>query len=173
MSERGTSIEVEPDVAAFEDWYAQAYPRLARAMAVMFGNIETGREIADEAMLKAFSRWESNRHPARPDAWVFTVAINEGRKRWKRRRREADRFATAALNQPSIAALGEPDLDLWRAVAALPPRSREAIVLRYIADLTEEDVAEAMGIATGSASSLLVKARRALKHTLTEGQTHD
>ncbi len=97
----------------------------------------------------------------------MTVAVNEGRRRWRRRRREAERFADTARNAAVMAELDEPDLDLWRAVADLPLRSREAIVLRYVADLTEAGVAEAMGVGVGSASALLHKARQLLRRTLT------
>jgi RNA polymerase sigma factor (sigma-70 family) len=53
-------------------------------------------------------------------------------------------------------------------VSNLPPRSREAIVLRYVADLTEAGVADAMGVKEGSASALLHKARAALRRSLDE-----
>ncbi|MCP3990769.1 MAG: sigma-70 family RNA polymerase sigma factor [Actinomycetia bacterium] len=143
---------------SFEQWYHDFYPKLARTMTVMFSNVEVGRELADEAMARAFARWESGDIPHSPNAWTTTVAVNEGRRRWRRRKRDADRLTQTAASSPLTAGLDAPDLDLWRAVAELPRRSREAIVLRYIADMTEAEVAKTMGVKPGSASALLNKA---------------
>ena len=51
---------------------------------------------------------------------------------------------------------------MWAAVAALPDRQREAIALRYLLGLTQAEVADAMGVAPGTASATLAAARRAL-----------
>jgi RNA polymerase sigma factor (sigma-70 family) len=66
--------------------------------------------------------------------------------------------------------ISPPDIDpeLWDAVAALPSRQREAIVLRYVGDLTERDVAGVLGISEGAASAALVAARRRLAEQLTD-----
>jgi DNA-directed RNA polymerase specialized sigma24 family protein len=53
-------------------------------------------------------------------------------------------------------------------VAALPLRQREAIVLRYVGDLTERDVARVLGISEGATSAALVAARRRLVEQLTD-----
>lgn len=170
-TERGREdLEVAP---AFEEWYLDFYPTLARTMTVMFSNVEVGRDIADEAMAKAFARWQKDDPPRSPNAWAVTVAVNEGRRRWRRRRREAERLARTADNVVLTAALGESDLDLWHAVAQLPPRSREAVVLRYLADLTEGEVAEVMGVKVGSISALLHKARASLRRLLAEEADDD
>jgi DNA-directed RNA polymerase specialized sigma24 family protein len=66
-----------------------------------------------------------------------------------------------------------PGPDVERAVRRLPPRMRHAVVLRYIADMTEGDVAAAMELSRGGVSSLLVKARAQLKndHDLAKEET--
>ena len=158
----------DPAALSFEHWYYEFYPKLARTMTVLFSNVELGRELADEAMAKAFARWESGNPPHSPNAWVVTVGVNEGRRRWRRREREADHAAQVATTSELTAGLHESDLDLWRAVAALPRRYREAIVLRYLADMTEAEVAKTMGVKAGSASALLNKARASLRRSLTE-----
>ena len=62
----------------------------------------------------------------------------------------------------------EPDLrpEVWAAVRRLPRRQREAIALRYVLDLSELQVAAAMGVAEGTASATLAAARRALAAAL-------
>ncbi len=53
---------------SFEEWYVAFYPRLARTMTVMFSSVDVGREIADEAMAKAFGRWKAGDLPRSPEA---------------------------------------------------------------------------------------------------------
>ena len=53
-------------------------------------------------------------------------------------------------------------LDVMRAVQRLPARARTAVVLRYVADLTEAEVAEAMGVAPATVAATLSNARRRL-----------
>ena len=62
--------------------------------------------------------------------------------------------------------LGLPDHELWQAVGRLPRRQRTAIVLRYVADLPEADIAAAMGIARGTVAATLAAARRRLEADL-------
>lgn len=167
-SRQGEDLEVTP---SFEQWYQEFYPILARTMTVMFSSVGLGRDIADEAMTKAFARWQKGDPPRSPDGWVMTVAVNEGRRRWRRRKLDAVRRAETVAGIRLTQNLDEPDLDLWRAVAQLPRRYREAIVLRYIADLTEAEVADTMGVKAGSAAALLHKARASLRRSLAEETT--
>jgi RNA polymerase sigma factor (sigma-70 family) len=63
------------------------------------------------------------------------------------------------------------DPDLWRAVARLPRRQREAVALRYLADLTEAEIATVMRISEGAVSATLTRARRELAASLTDHTT--
>ena len=63
------------------------------------------------------------------------------------------------------------DGDVLSAIAALPERQRSAIVLRYVADLPQGEVAERMDIAVGTASATLSQARSKLRTTLNEGES--
>ena len=97
-------------------------------------------------------------------AWVFTVARNIERRRWRRFRIEREAFAR------SVSASIVPDehvhLDLWRAVSNLPVRQREAIGARYVLGLTQAEVAVALGVLPGTAASTLAKARANLERAL-------
>jgi RNA polymerase sigma factor (sigma-70 family) len=59
------------------------------------------------------------------------------------------------------------------AITALPARQREAVVLRYLADLPIADVAEAMGCAVGTVKATLHQALRALRVELEEDEDAD
>jgi RNA polymerase sigma factor (sigma-70 family) len=58
--------------------------------------------------------------------------------------------------------------EVWAAVRALSARQREAIALRYVLDLSEAQVAEAMGVAVGTASATLAAARSRLGELLSD-----
>ncbi len=92
-----------------------------------------------------------------PTGWVYRVALNDLRRRQRRRRREGvlhRRRPAPADARPR----GRPRP--VAAVAELPLRQREAVVLRYVADLREREVADVMGISEGAASAALSAARR-------------
>lgn len=91
--------------------------------------------------------------------WVYRVALNHARSRFRRRLVER-RLTPRPLE--SVAGPSEPDDELWRAVATLTPRARTAIALRYVADLPEAQVAELMGVARGTVAATLSSARRKL-----------
>jgi DNA-directed RNA polymerase specialized sigma24 family protein len=87
------------------------------------------------------------------------------RRRMRRRARERLLLRRAHVE---IVSPADVDPELWAAVAALPPRQREAIVLRYVGDLTEREVATVLGISEGAASNALTAARRRLADQLTD-----
>ena len=82
-------------------------------------------------------------------------------------RRLLRRVETAAGVSPS-----EVDPDLWDAVRSLPARQREAIVLRYVVDLEQHEIADAMGVTAGTVASTLHAARARL-HTALGGADPD
>lgn len=154
------------DDFGFEDWYGREHRRLVNALALAAGDVEVGREVADEAFARCLERWSGPRRPADPSAWTYRVAVNLLRRRWRRRRRERDLVLLAG--PPSSVDLPTPALELWREVAALPDRARLAVVLRYVGGLTEPEVALAMGVAVGTVSATLSKARATLAAALTD-----
>lgn len=113
-------------------------------------------EVTAEAFVRALERWERVSEMRSPGGWVHRVAMNLLRRRMRRRRLE-EVLLRGRVDVPP----GSPVVDpaLWQAVRALPARMREAVSLRYIADLTEAEVAERMGIAPGTVAATLHRAR--------------
>lgn len=151
----------DPD---FATWFAREFPRVKATVALAVGDHELAEEAAAEAFARALARWSSLRRDGYPNAWVYTVAMNQVRS-WARRGRLERRY----LARQHVRHAGpppEPEPALWQAVAALPPRARTAVALRYVADLTETLVAEAMGITRGTVAATLHAARRRLADDL-------
>jgi RNA polymerase sigma-70 factor, ECF subfamily len=149
----------------FTAWYELEAPGVRDALTLALGDDALAEEAAAEAFVRAFARWEQVRSMASPLGWVYRVALNDARSRFRRRtveRRAAQRRVALA----QVAPPADPDTALWAAVRALPDRSRVAVALRYVADLPEADIAELMGVTRGTVASTLSHARRQLAETL-------
>jgi RNA polymerase sigma factor (sigma-70 family) len=144
---------------SFETWYRATHPRLLATLTLMSGDIEAARDATAEAFIRALERWPRVCRMDAPEAWVHRVGVNVLR-RWHKRRIVEERLLRRRSPEPEPPSQLSPDV--WDAVVALPSRQREAIALRYLLDLTQADVAEAMGVAPGTAAATLHAARRNL-----------
>ena len=96
--------------------------------------------------------------------WVYVVALNAERTRWRREEQRADR--RRAASDPVIPDVADATLDsvvLRDALARLTARQRAAVVLRYLADLSTADVAAALGCAEGTVKATVSRALRRLR----------
>ena len=154
----------------FDNWYRNEYPRVLVAVSVVCGgNHARAEDATNDAFAKAFERWDSVSEMQSPTGWVTRVAINRAKRGLRRRTRRiellnAERMQTAVTNP-------ETGLDLWDSLSSLTPRQRRAIVLRYIEDLPQQQVANQMGVAVGTASATLNQARGHLRSELQKGDT--
>jgi RNA polymerase sigma-70 factor (ECF subfamily) len=144
----------------FAAWYQAELPRIGRAIALAVGDLGLAEEATAEAFARALNAWDRVGRMDRPAAWVYTVALNEVRRSW--RRGQLERRYTQRLRDEQVPPPAPPDDDLWRAVAALAPRARTAVALRYVADLTEAQVAEVMNVSRGTVAATLSTARHRL-----------
>jgi RNA polymerase sigma-70 factor (ECF subfamily) len=154
----------------FEVWYQHAHPRVLHGLVVVAGDPDLAREAAADAFTRALERWERIRGIENPEAWVHRVAVNVLRRRFRRRaieERLLRRERPESVPPPHV------PTDLWAAVAALPFRQRQAIALRYVLDLTQAQVADAMGVAPGTTAATLHAARRNLAALLGVDVTDD
>ncbi len=153
----------------FETWYRDERTRLVRTLTVACGgDVDLAADAADEAMVRACERWSRVQHMDSPAAWTYRTALNVVRRRYRRRtieERLLRRVAASDDHQPA-----DQSTELWSVVAELDHRDRAAIALRYVAGLSEAQVAEALGMSTGGASSVLSRARAQLRRALTASE---
>ena len=153
-------------VVEFETWYRREHPYVVNSLFLMCGSVHTASDAADEAFIRAAARWERVSTMESPRAWVFRVAVNLVRREHRRNRRES--AAYARLNpERHGGVLVLPDPQVWAAVNGLPDRQRETVVLRYVADMTEVDIANVLGVARGTVSSNLTRGLSTLRAALT------
>jgi RNA polymerase sigma factor (sigma-70 family) len=150
----------------FADFYRREHARVLATTIVATGDVDVAAEATDEAFARALERWARVGELSSPGGWTTTTALNAARRLLRRRsleRRLLRRHAPDRTEAPPAL-----PTDLWEAVRTLPPRMRTAIALRYVADLPEAAVADAMGIAVGTVSSTLHAARQRLSDTISQ-----
>ena len=160
-----TSFADVDTLAGFEEWYLREHPKVLAALTWVAGDAHVASDATDEAFARAYASWRKVEQMASPGGWVYRVALNVLRRRMRR----------AAFEQrtveppPEVAQLV--DREIWTIVRQLPERQRVAVVLRYLLDLPEQEVATAMGISRGTVASTLAAARRRLAAWLTDEET--
>ncbi len=148
----------------FDDWYRQSRPRVLATVVIAFGNLDAATDATDEAFTRAFARWSRVSAMESPLAWTTKVALNHARRKGRRAALEQRILRNAPAAAPVPAMAGE----AWSAVSQLPARQREVVVMRYVTDLAEADIAKALGISRSTVSTALTDARRALKLSLSD-----
>ncbi len=151
------------DVPDFEAWYRSVHPRLSTSLTFAFGDVGLAQDAADEACARALERWDRVAAMDSPTGWVFQVGFNVARRRLRRNGFER-RFQRTQQPEP----VGPPAGELWAIVADLPPRQRQAVVLRHVGQLREAEVGAVMGISRGAVSSTLRAAYQSLRIALTD-----
>jgi RNA polymerase sigma-70 factor, ECF subfamily len=147
----------------FEELYTGAFGRLVGELFLITGDLHEAEEVVQEAFTRAAGRWQRLRDYDLPELWVRRVAINlatDDRRRVRRRlavlaRLDAD---TDAVVPP----ISEDGLAVTAALATLPRRQRQVVVLHYLFDLPVQEVARELAVPVGTVKSRLARARSAL-----------
>ncbi len=149
-------------------------PRLVGYAARMLSDRSEAEDIAQEAMLRLWKlapEWRQGE--AKVSTWVYRVAGNLCTDRLRARRRRSvsaldDVAEPESGAQPAVAGLIEADrmAALDAALAALPERQREAVVLRHIEGLSNPEIAEILQIGVEAVESLTARGKRALATAL-------
>ena len=129
----------------------------------MLGRRGESEDVAQETLARAFVHWRKVRGYA--EAWVVRVAGNLAIDSWRRTNRGRPR----RHHRPPDGSAPGPNgqrVDLHRALETLSRRQREVIVLRFLADLPEADVARALGCSVGSVKQHASRGLAALRTTM-------
>jgi len=140
--------------AEFEHLWSRAYG----VAYVVLGDRGESEDIAQETLARALVRWKKVSAYAEP--WVVRVAGNLAIDRIRKRRR------TGAFPAPDVPGVDAQRVDLQRALIELSPKQREVVILRYLVDLPEAEVAETLGCSVGTVKTHASRGLAALRKSL-------
>jgi len=151
-------------VVDYESFYVANIDRLTRSLMATLGSQAAAQDAAQEAMVKAYHRWDEVSTFSNPMGWCYRVGLRQGQSAWRKLAREhlTDRFAS----RPSIDREEHLDPDVIEALLTLPLSQRSVIVLRVFMGWSLEETADALGIATGSVSGRYKRGMDRLREAL-------
>ncbi|MEU1516912.1 SigE family RNA polymerase sigma factor [Streptomyces sp. NPDC005811] len=148
----------------FQAFVIGRWPRLMRTAFLLTGEQHAAEDLVQTTLEQVYVAWRRVASADEPEAYVRRVMINAHARRYRRRLRE---FLAPKGDDPGPAhevadtgdriAQADDRHALLKALAELPPRQREAVVLRYWEDLTETQTATAMGCSVGAVKSNAAK----------------
>ncbi|HVE98989.1 MAG TPA: sigma-70 family RNA polymerase sigma factor [Mycobacteriales bacterium] len=158
---------------AFEEVYPQLFLPAMRLAFRITGDRTLAEDVAAEALARTYASWRKVRALPHLDAWVMRVATNVAIDAVRRRKpAEAARAELASAYERGLVGATRFDdavvtrLALVAALVRLPKRQRDAIVLYYLAGLSDAEVSEALGIAASSVRTHLQRGLAALRRGL-------
>jgi DNA-directed RNA polymerase specialized sigma24 family protein len=129
-----TAAATEAHPPTFEDFYRSQWAGAVRLGALVTQNPAAGEEIAQDAFARIYSKWATTDNPPA----YLRVSVLNGCRQWHRRNAVRQAKLPLLVTGDDVAASAD---ELALLVAALPFRQRAVLVLRYYADLTEQEIA--------------------------------
>jgi RNA polymerase sigma-70 factor (sigma-E family) len=157
--------ELEDNQAAAQ-LYARHYQPLIRLATLLVRDNATAEEIVQDAFIAMHGAWPRLRDGDNALAYLRQAVVSRSRSMLRHRTATSKNLPEAPPDAPSAEHAGHDLLELPAASAALrslPQRQREAIILRYYADLSEDQIAAAMRISRGAVKSHTVRGLAALR----------
>jgi RNA polymerase sigma factor (sigma-70 family) len=167
-----------PASLSLEEAFARFQPELLGALVCLLGNLEDARDALQDSFLKCWRHRDQLPQIVNLKAWVFRIVLNTGRDirgtAWRRRRQgfpEDEMMVASPQIGPAEAAENEDEVArIRRAVRELREEEQEVFLLRQNADLTYDEIAEAMGIPTGTVKTRMRMALMKLRTTLADAE---
>ena len=155
--------------AGFRDFVLARSPALLRTAWMLTGNATAAEDLLQTALARTWPHWRRI-EGGQPEAYVRTVMVRTNAS-WRARRWTGETPTADVPDTATVAGSGEETriderLALLAALAALPLRQRQAVVLRYFDDLSIEAVAEIMGSSPGTVKSQSAKGLAKLRAAL-------
>jgi RNA polymerase sigma-70 factor (ECF subfamily) len=162
------------DEAAFTELVARHHHDLLRVAYVICRDPALAEDSAQAAWAIAWRRLGDVRDPKQIRSWLVAVVANEARRTMRSRRRSVHEISVADIELEGVPDLGSDPLasgianaDLRRVLASLDPTDRALIAMRYVAELSSDEIGRALGMsssgARGRLSRLLLRLRGDLR----------
>jgi RNA polymerase sigma-70 factor (ECF subfamily) len=146
---------------SFEDLFISENRRLFGTLCLITGDPNEAEDVGQEAFVRVLERWDRVASMIDPVGYLYRVAINVFRSRYRRARVAARRFLVAQ-ELDRIAEVDERDV-VTRMLGGLSPRQRAALVLTTVLDYSSEETGEILGLPASSVRVLTTRARATLR----------
>jgi RNA polymerase sigma-70 factor (sigma-E family) len=169
-TQRGPQPPPEADTSVTALYQAHALG-LIRFAYLMLGERQAAEDVVQEAFAGLYRRWEKLSDPGKALPYVRSSVLNGCRSQLRRDSRALTAVLDGALpvvSAESAVLSAEQRRSVLRALRQLPPRQREVLVLRFYLDLSEPEIAAAMGIGASTVRSTAHRALGALGRMLKE-----
>ncbi|WP_326561928.1 SigE family RNA polymerase sigma factor [Micromonospora sp. NBC_01796] len=147
------------DPQSFDEFYRGSALRTLRYAVAIVRDRAEAQDAVQEAYTRAWQRWETLASHPYPEAWVRLTVTRLATDRW---RRLTGLWAAIARTDRSTGIAAPPSENtvlLVTALRQLPARQRQVLALHYLVDLTVDEIAAEVGIASGTVKSLLSRGR--------------
>lgn len=172
LADEALAGRADADLDAFSELYNRYLCRIYRFVRSQTPDEATAEDLTAHTFFRALSSAGSFQGRGSYRSWLFRIARNTVAS-WRLHRSKAPMVVEEVPEQsdpaPSPAAVvvtGEERSFLWKLVSALAPGQREVLALRYLEDLTTEEIAQVTGRTRGAVRILLHRARNSLRHSL-------
>ncbi len=161
------TIQLELDT-----FVAHEYPKVVAAVGLITGNRQDAADAVQDALVGYLAK-PPTRQVRNLAAWITVIASNRARDLRRSRGAESRALAKVGTDDESYdSALVGLDLDVVRALEQLPRQQKEVCVLHYLLDHSVEQIAEGLGVSTGTVKTQLHRARKTLAARLRREDHH-
>lgn len=162
-------------VLAYDAFVAAHRAGLVRLAYVICGDAYLAEDLVQSALVKAYRFWDKVAAADSPHAYVRQIVVREHLS-WRRLRSSREISHPEPGNLDPTAATTDPDSSeleaAWAMLAGLPPKQRTVLALRYFDDLSDDDIATAMGVSAVTVRTNASRGLATLRERLTsEGQS--
>jgi RNA polymerase sigma-70 factor (ECF subfamily) len=147
---------------SFDDVYYASYRSVLRAVVLLVPGVEDAHDLTQEAFSRALARWDAVGQLDSPEGWIRRVAINAAIDLSRRDRSRRSAYRLLQGRAGTTPAVDGSAVDIARALSALKPGQRQAIVLHYLLDMSVEQIAHETGQPAGTVKTNLARGRAAL-----------
>ncbi|MEO3785549.1 SigE family RNA polymerase sigma factor [Actinocorallia sp. B10E7] len=160
-----------PDESTFSELYREHALGLTRLALLMVGDRQTAEDVVQEAFLGLYRRWRSLRDRDKALVYARSAVLNGSRSVLRRRRLPLlGAHLPPVWSAESEVMVGEDRRQVLAALQRLSSRQREALILRYFLELSEEETAATMRVSRGTVKSTTSRGVAALGRLLEEQQ---